>query len=160
VEAKLGGTKVEIHATDFSSADLARAKAAVYNQFEIQRGLPVQLMVKHFKQTPEGFELSPDVRKRVTYQELNLLDPFPISWQYDIIFCRNVLIYFDVQTKKNVLDRMSRLLYKGGCLFLGGTESTLGVTDTLTRVPGHPSGVCCRPADLEAFAASTQRVAA
>ncbi len=158
VEPQLLGTRVEILATDFSTAVLSRAKSGLYNQFEIQRGLPVQLMMKHFKQTPEGFQLNDDVRKRVTFQENNLLDPFPASWQFDIIFCRNVLIYFDVATKKAVLDRMAALLTKGGSIFLGGTESTLGVTDSLVRVPNHPAGLCCKPIDLDVHA-STSRAA-
>ena len=148
LEPQLAGTKVEIIATDFSAQALARAKAGVYNQFEVQRGLPVQLMMKYFRPVPEGFELVPEIRSRVTYQEINLLNPFPAYWQFDVIFCRNVLIYFDVPTKKDVIDRMAKLLDRGGSLFLGGTESTLGVTDSVVRVPNHPSGVFCRKTDL------------
>ncbi|MCC7053398.1 MAG: protein-glutamate O-methyltransferase CheR [Gemmatimonadaceae bacterium] len=147
-ERLLGGVPVEITATDYSAAALARAKAGVYNQFEVQRGLPVTLLVKHFTQVPEGFALKPEIRDRVRFQEINLLDPFPAFWQFDIVFCRNVLIYFDVATKKDVIDRIARTMVRGGCLFLGGTESTLGVTDSVLRVPDHPSGVFCRPADL------------
>lgn len=147
-EHLLGGVKVEITATDFSAAALARAKAAVYNQFEVQRGLPVQLLMKYFAPVPQGFALKPDIRQRVTYHEINLLDPFPSYWQFDIVFCRNVLIYFDVPTKKDVIDRMSRVLTRGGSLFLGGTESTLGITDSVVRVPNHPSGVFCKAGEL------------
>jgi chemotaxis protein methyltransferase CheR len=148
IEAQLGGTKVEILATDYSAAALTRARAGIYNQFEVQRGLPIQLLMKYFTQTPEGFELSPDIRNRVAYQEINLLNPFPGQWQFDIIFCRNVLIYFDVATKKDVIDRMSRLLTRGGSLFLGGTESTLGITESMVRVPNQPSGVFAKPAEV------------
>ena len=148
-EHQLGGVKVEIIATDFSAAALARAKAGVYNQFEVQRGLPIALMMKYFTQTPEGFELKPEIRSRVTFQEINLLQPFPAHWQFDIVFCRNVLIYFDVPTKKDVIDRMARTMVRGASLFLGGTESTLGVTDTVVRVPNHPSGVFCKPNELD-----------
>jgi len=149
LEHQLGGAKVEIIATDFSAAALARAKAGVYNQFEVQRGLPITLMMKYFTQTPEGFELKPEIRSRVTFQEINLLQPFPAHWQFDIVFCRNVLIYFDVPTKKDVIDRMARTMVRGASLFLGGTESTLGVTDTVVRVPNHPSGVFCKPNELD-----------
>ncbi len=149
IERLLGGVKVEIIATDYSSAALARAKAGIYNQFEVQRGLPVTLLMKYFAPVPEGFELKPEIRSRVTYQEINLLEPYPAYWQFDIIFCRNVLIYFDVPTKKDVIDRMARTLTRGGSLFLGGTESTLGVTDSVLRVPNHPSGVFCKPNELE-----------
>lgn len=149
MEAQLAGTKVEILATDFSTAALGRAKAGVYNQFEVQRGLPVQLLVKYFRPHADGFELLPDIRNRVTYQEINLLEPYQSFWHFDIIFCRNVLIYFDVATKKDVIDRMARLLAPGGGLFLGGTESTLGITDSVVRVPGNAGGLFCKPADLE-----------
>lgn len=149
IESQLEGVKVEITATDFSTAALNRAKAGVYNQFEVQRGLPVQLLMKFFTPHPDGFELIPDIRQRVTYREINLLEPFPSFWQFDIIFCRNVLIYFDVATKKDVIDRMASMLVPGGALFLGGTESTLGITDSVVRAPGNASGLFCRPQDLE-----------
>ena len=153
-EHLLGGVKVEILATDFSAAALARARGAVYNQFEVQRGLPVTLLMKHFIQTPNGFELKPDIRNRVTHQEINLLDPYPLYWQFDIIFCRNVLIYFDVPTKKDVLDRMARTLVRGGAMFLGGTESTLGITDSVVRVPNNPSGVLAKANEVELHVAA------
>jgi chemotaxis protein methyltransferase CheR len=150
----LQGTRIEILATDYSTAALARARAGVYNQFEVQRGLPVQLLVKYFTPHPDGFEIIPEIRQRVTYQERNLLDPFPGSWQFDLIFCRNVLIYFDVPTKKDIVDRMAKLLVPGGGLFLGGTESTLGITESVVRVPGHPSGLFCRPQDTGLYASA------
>ena len=153
-EHMLGGAKVEITATDYSAAALARAKAGVYNQFEVQRGLPVTLLMKYFAPVADGFELKADIRSRVQYQEINLLNPYPSYWQFDIIFCRNVLIYFDVPTKKDVIDRLARTLVKGGSLFLGGTESTLGITDSVQRVPNHPSGVFCRDGDQTLILAS------
>jgi chemotaxis protein methyltransferase CheR len=149
MEAQLAGVRVEITATDYSSAALARAKAGIYNQFEVQRGLPVQLLMKYFKPHAEGFELVPEIRNRVTYQEINLLDPFPVSWQFDIIFCRNVLIYFDVPTQKDIIDRMARILTPGGGLFLGGTESTLGITESVVRVTGNAGGLFCKPGDVQ-----------
>ncbi len=154
-EHLLGGAKIEIVATDFSAAALARAKAGVYNQFEVQRGLPVTMLMKYFTPVQEGFELKPEIRNRVSYQEINLLDPYPAYWQFDIIFCRNVLIYFDVPTKRDVIDRMARSLVRGGCLFLGGTESTLGITDSVVRVPNHPSGMFCKPNEIDLHAAAS-----
>jgi chemotaxis protein methyltransferase CheR len=153
-EHMLGGVKVEITATDYSAAALARAKAGVYNQFEVQRGLPIQLMMKYFTQVPDGYAIKPEIRQRVSFQEINLLDPFPSYWQFDIIFCRNVLIYFDVPTKKDVIDRMARLLTSGGSMFLGGTESTLGITDSVVRLPNHPSGMFCRPSEVSMHSTS------
>lgn len=147
-EAALGSLNVEIIATDYSAAALARAKAGVYNQFEVQRGLPIAMLMKHFTQQPDGYALKPSIRDRVTFQEINLLDPYPVAWQFDIVFCRNVLIYFDVATKKDVIDRIAKTMVRGACLFLGGTESTLGVTDSVVRVPNHPAGMFCRAADV------------
>ena len=118
----------------------------------MQRGLPVQLLMKFFRPVSDGFELVPAIRSMVSFQEINLLNAFPTYWQYDVIFCRNVLIYFDVPTKKDVLERMARLLVRGGSLFLGGTESTMGITEALVRVPNHPSGMFCRPAELSLHA--------
>jgi len=137
MEAQLGGARVEIIATDYSSAALARAKAGIYNQFEVQRGLPVQLLMKYFKPHPEGFELSADIRNRVTYQEINLLDPFPVSWQFDIIFCRNVLIYFDAATKTQVLANIANQLQPDGYVYLGGAETVLGLTTRLVPSAGE-----------------------
>lgn len=149
MESALQDVRVDIVATDYSSQALARARNGIYNQFEVQRGLPVQLLVKFFRPVPEGFQVIPELHRRISYQELNLLKPFPAGWQFDIIFCRNVLIYFDVATRRDVLERTAKSLYQGGSVFLGGTESTLGITDALVRVPGQASGVYRRPADLE-----------
>ncbi|MBC7841081.1 MAG: protein-glutamate O-methyltransferase CheR [Gemmatimonadaceae bacterium] len=148
MEAQLAGTEVQITATDYSAATIARARSGIYNQFEVQRGLPVQLLLKFFEPVADGFELLPEIRRRVTFEEYNLLHPFPASWQFDIIFCRNVLIYFDMPTKKDVIDRMAKLLTGGGTLFLGGTESTLGITDSVLRVQRHAAAVFCRPMEL------------
>lgn len=148
MEAQLAGTEVQITATDYSAAVIARARLGIYNQFEVQRGLPVQLLLKFFKPVADGFELLPEIRRRVIFEENNLLHPFPANRQFDIIFCRNVLIYFDVPTKKDVIDRMAKLLTRGGTLFLGGTESTLGITDSVVRVQRHAAGVFCRPTEL------------
>ena len=156
MEAKLEGTRVDILATDFSTAAINRAKAGLYNQFEVQRGLPVQLLMKYFKPIGTDFELTQQIRDRVTYQEINLLNAFPAAWQFDIIFCRNVLLYFDTPTKKDVIDRLAERLVRGGALFLGGTESTLGVTNSVVRVPDHPAGMFCKPAELELHVAAAK----
>ena len=149
MEQELQDTRVEIVATDFSAHALARAKDGIYNHFEVQRGLPVQHLVKFFRPVPEGFQIVPELYRRVSFQEINLLEPFPLGWQFDIVFCRNVLIYFDLATKRDVLERMSRSLHRGGTVFLGGTESTLGITDALARVPGQASSIYRRPVDIE-----------
>jgi chemotaxis protein methyltransferase CheR len=137
-KAALGTTPVEIVASDYSSVQLARARSGVYNHFEVQRGLPVMMLVSHFQQIPDGFRASDDLRKMMTFHERNLLEPFTGLPQFDVIFCRNVLIYFDVQTKADVLQRMAATLTPGGVIILGGSETTLGITDALERrgVPG------------------------
>lgn len=151
MQADLSGTPVEIVATDYSAHAVARAREGVYNQFEVQRGLPVQNLVKYFQPAAQGFQIKPELRQSIRFEEINLLKPFPATWQFDIVFCRNVLIYFDTATKKDVLDRMSRLLFRGGAVLLGGTESTLGVTESLTKMPGTLGGIYCRPADVESL---------
>lgn len=135
----LAGVPVEIVATDYSSATLARARAGIYNQFEVQRGLPVQLLVKYFQQVPTGFQISAELRRMVEFRELNLLQPLTALGMFDIIFVRNVLIYFDTPTKRDVLERIARQLHPGGAVLLGGTENTLGITERLVRQEG--SGV-------------------
>lgn len=149
-EARLEGVRVDILATDFSSQALARAKEGIYNQFEVQRGLPITHLVKFFRQTPQGYQISEDLKKRVQFRETNLLKPFTDLGSFDIIFCRNVLIYFDPATKKDVLERLAKSMYAGGSLLLGGTESTLGITDSLSRVPGMQASVYRRPGDIVA----------
>jgi chemotaxis protein methyltransferase CheR len=145
--AAIGTTKIEILATDFSSPTLARAKEGIYNQFEVQRGLPVQLLVKCFRQVPQGFQIVPELRNQVTFQEGNLLKPFVTNGLFDIIFIRNVLIYFDTPTKKDVLERIVRQLNPGGVVVLGGTENTLGVTDKMVRQAGLTASVYRRQGD-------------
>jgi chemotaxis protein methyltransferase CheR len=122
--------KFEIIGTDLSTEVLDRAKAGLYSQFEVQRGLPVQLLVKYFTKEGDQFRLKEDIRNAVQLKPANLLDPFTGFGTFDIIFCRNVLIYFDEATKRNVLDRMAQLLPDDGYLLLGAAESVVGVTNT------------------------------
>lgn len=122
--------KVEIIGTDLSTEVLERAKAGVYSQFEVQRGLPVQMLVKYFTKEGDQFRLKDDIRSMVQYRPANLLDAYTGFGNFDIIFCRNVLIYFDEAAKKNVLDRMAQLLPDDGFLLLGAAESVVGVTNT------------------------------
>ena len=127
--AKLKGWQVEIVATDISHSVLERAREGVFSQFEIQRGLPVQLLVKHFSQEGEYWRLNQDIRDMVTFKPFNLLqDPSRLG-SFDMVFCRNVLIYFDVATKSQVLHSISTVLAEDGVLFLGSAESTMGLTE-------------------------------
>jgi chemotaxis protein methyltransferase CheR len=146
-EPLLHGLKLDVIATDYSTPTLARARQGTYNQFEIQRGLPVQLLVKYFQPVPEGFQVIKALRDRVAFSEQNLLRPFSSHGQFDVIFLRNVLIYFDVADKADVLNRMAKQLLPGGVVILGGTESTMGITDRLARVEGFVAPVYGRPDD-------------
>ena len=149
-ERQLNGTAVELHATDYAAHAVARAKEGVYNQLEVQRGLPIQLLVRFFSPDPKGFQVKAELRDRVRFSELNLLRPFTSMGLFDVVFLRNVLIYFDVADKKDVLDRISRQLHPGGTVLLGGSENTLGVTDALVRVPSEKAAVYVRPGDTTA----------
>jgi len=150
MEHQLGGTRVEILATDYSSPTIARAREGIFSHFDVQRGLPVQLLVKYFKQVENGYQIADSLRRSITFQEGNLLNSFVNLGNFDIIFCRNVLIYFDTATKRDVMDRAARQLYPGGCMLLGGAESTLGITETLTRQTGLAAPVYRRAADAAA----------
>lgn len=125
--------RIDIIGTDISTQALTRAQAGVYSQFEVQRGLPIQLLMKHFQQVKEGWRIGDELRRWVQFKKLNLLEPFQFLGQFDVIFCRNVLIYFENDLKKNILDRMAKQLVGDGVLILGAAESMMGLTDTFER---------------------------
>jgi chemotaxis protein methyltransferase CheR len=135
--AKLAGWRVEIVGTDISHDALERAKSGLYTQFEVQRGLPIQLLVKYFKQQGDKWQIAPEIRSAVQYRSFNLLTEFASLGGFDVIFCRNVLIYFDQKTKGAILDRMAKLLPADGLLYLGGAETVLGVTERFQPMPGQ-----------------------
>jgi chemotaxis protein methyltransferase CheR len=139
--AKLAGWNIEIVATDISNDILERARAGVYTQFEVQRGLPIQFLVKYFTQNGDKWHIKPELKQGITFKPGNLLENFGILGKFDLIFCRNVLIYFDTPTKGEILGRMHGALNKPGYVVLGGAETVLGVTDKLKPLPNH-SGVC------------------
>jgi chemotaxis protein methyltransferase CheR len=135
--AKLAGWRVDIVGTDISHDALDRARAGIYTQFEVQRGLPIQLLVKYFKQDGDKWQIAPEIRNAVQYRNFNLLSDFASLGSYDVIFCRNVLIYFDQKTKGTILDRMAKLLPSDGLLYLGGAETVLGVTERFQPMAGQ-----------------------
>jgi chemotaxis protein methyltransferase CheR len=126
---KLTGWRVEILGTDLSLEVLEKAKAGLYSQFEVQRGLPIQMLVKHFTQTGDTWQISPEIRGMVQYKPLNLLADFAHLGNFDVVFCRNVLIYFDQETKIGVLNRIARMLEPDGYLVLGAAETVVGLTE-------------------------------
>jgi chemotaxis protein methyltransferase CheR len=129
--ARLAGWQVQIVATDISTEVLEKAKAGIYNQFEVQRGLPIQLLVKYFKQNGDQWQISPQIRSMVDYRPLNLIKEFGHLGTFDIIYCRNVLIYFDKPTKTDVLHRLANAMASDGALLLGAAETVIGLTDAL-----------------------------
>lgn len=134
-DAVLAGWRVEIVATDISEGVLEKARSGIYSQFEVQRGLPIQLLVQHFKQVGEVWQLNPDIRAMVQYRQLNLLRDFAHLGKFDIIFCRNVLIYFDQAAKIDVFSRMMKTNESDGYLFLGAAETVVGLTDVYRPCP-------------------------
>lgn len=134
---RLPGWITEILGVDLDTKILKRAEEATYSQFEVQRGLPVQMLVKYFDQSAQSWRLKPQVRNMVKFRRCNLLEPFSDLGNFDVIFCRNVLIYFDTPTKRNVLGRLADQLAGDGFLFLGGAETVLGITDRFVPSPGR-----------------------
>ena len=151
MSAALAGWRVEIIATDLSQEVLEKSKAGVYSQFEVQRGLPIQLLVKHFKQNGELWQISPEIRAMVQHRQLNLLHDFSQLGTFDVIFCRNVLIYFDQDTKINIFGRLAKSMEADGFLVLGAAETVVGLTDVFKPFPDkrglyRPSGARTAPA--------------
>jgi chemotaxis protein methyltransferase CheR len=135
--SRLAGWRVEIIATDISEAVLAKARAGIYSQFEVQRGLSTQQLLRYFTQVRNDWQLNAAIRSRVTFRNFNLLDDFSILGHFDLIFCRNVLIYFEPDRKADVLNRMSRILAEDGVIALGASESVLGLSTRLVSHPQH-----------------------
>jgi chemotaxis protein methyltransferase CheR len=132
---QLEGWRVNIVATDISEEVLAKARKGVYTQLEVNRGLPVSYLVKYFQKSGLEWQIKEPIRQMVSFRQLNLVKPISGVPMADIVFIRNVLIYFDLDTKRAVLESIRRLLRPDGYLFLGGAETTLNVNDNYSRVP-------------------------
>lgn len=141
-DAQIKGWRIEILGTDISTEILEKAKAGVFSQFEVQRGLAIQMLVKYFQQQGEKWRIDSSLRSMVQFKEFNLLDDPRGLGQFDVIFCRNVLIYFDQATKTKVLDRLSRIMAPDGFLYLGGAETVLGISDRFSPLPGQRGLYC------------------
>jgi chemotaxis protein methyltransferase CheR len=131
----LAGWRIEILATDLSQGVLEKSRAGIFSQFEVQRGLPIQMLVKHFTQAGELWQLNADIRAMVMHRQLNLLQDFSHLGSFDIIFCRNVLIYFDAGTKAEVFGRLAQAIEPDGILLLGAAESVVGISDAFKPYP-------------------------
>jgi chemotaxis protein methyltransferase CheR len=148
--AQTAGRVMEILGTDLSREQLRRAQAGLYTQFEVQRGLPVQMLVRYFRKEGTHWRIAQALRDAVQFREWNLITDLQPLGQFDVVFCRNVLIYFDQPTKSRVLEAIGRQMATDGLLYLGGAESVLGLTDQFVALPGE-RGVF-RPAGRRAAA--------
>lgn len=129
--------RIEILATDISAEVVGRAKEGCFSQFEVQRGLPIRALMTHFTQEGTRWRIKPALRAMVRFEERNLLAETAALGRFDVIFCRNVLIYFDPPTKTRVLEMMARQLAPDGVLYLGAAETVIGLTERLAPIPGE-----------------------
>ena len=147
LRGQIGARPVEILGTDLSREQLVRAQSGIYSQFEVQRGLPMTMLVKHFSKDGANWQISAALRAMVSFREWNLLaDPRPLG-MFDVVFCRNVLIYFDQPTKARVLNAIAKQMTPDGLLYLGGAETVLGITDRFAAVPGERGVYALAPAN-------------
>ena len=131
----IAGWRIDIIATDLSTEVLEKAKSGIYSQFEVQRGLPITMLIKYFTQVGECWQIAPDLRAMVQFKPLNLLSDFAHLGTFDLVLCRNVLIYFDQPTKVGVLERIARITERDGYLILGAAETVVGLTDSFKPLP-------------------------
>ena len=161
----LAGWRTEIVATDLSLGVLEKSKAGVFSQFEVQRGLPIQMLVKYFTQNGELWQLNAEIRSMVQHRQLNLLQDFSHLGMFDIIFCRNVLIYFDQPTKANIFERIARMLEPDGVTGAGGGRirgrhhQCLQALSGTARALSSERGAGCAPRSLDPVPQTLRAVA-
>jgi len=136
-KARISGWRIEIVGTDLSAEMVERSRAGIYTQFEVQRGLPITHLVKYFKQNGDKWQISQEIRAMAQFREFNLLSDLSSLGQFDVVFCRNVLIYFDQPTKGKVLEAIAKQMPADGVLYLGGAETVLGITNKFKPVEGQ-----------------------
>jgi len=124
---QLADWKITILATDLSPTVLKVARLGHYSQFEVNRGLPASYLIKYFSKKEDRWHISPKLKQNIQFTSMNLIQPWPILPPFDLVFIRNVMIYFDVETKKLILNRIRNCLLPHGYLFLGGSETTLNL---------------------------------
>jgi chemotaxis protein methyltransferase CheR len=134
---ELLGWTLDFTATDISNEVLEKARAGTYSQFEVNRGLPAQLLVKYFDAEAGNWRIKEKLRQKVKFEHMNLIAPWPTRPPLDVVFLRNVLIYFDVEVKKQILGRIRAALAPDGFLFLGGAESTVNLDSSFKPVRAH-----------------------
>jgi chemotaxis protein methyltransferase CheR len=136
-QAKLANARVELSASDISERALERARGGLYTQFEVQRGLPIRLLVRHFEKVDDQWSLSPRIRQMVRWRRINLLADLRSLGRFDVIFCRNVIASFDEPTRRRVLDQLANALPEDGCLVLGADETLGGASERLKPIAGR-----------------------
>jgi chemotaxis protein methyltransferase CheR len=136
---RLTGWTIEILATDLSRRAIESARQGLYSQFEVQRGLPITLLLRYFQRAGDRWQINEFLRSRVNFREFNLLSDYRALGTFDAIFCRNVLIYFDVPSKRDILARLSRTLAPDGFLLMGSAETVIGLSDTFVPHQEHPT---------------------
>lgn len=146
-ECELTGWTFRVDATDISEQALKRTREGIYSQLEVQRGLPVKKLIKHFNKLDDGnYQVKPHMKQPLSVQKMNLFEPFSRPYPYDIIFLRNVLIYQNVENKKKILDKIYNVLEPGGFLMLGNGESMIGIDNGFERIQLDKSTVFQKPA--------------
>ena len=140
----LAGWRVRLIASDLSSAILRKAQEGLFNQTEVNRGLPMPLLLKYFSKVGLQWQIREDIRKMVEFREVNLVETWPMLPTMDIVFLRNVLIYFSPETKATILNKVQRIMRADGSLFLGGAETTMNLDTNFIRVPVGKA-ICYRP---------------
>lgn len=134
LEEQLETWTLDILGTDFSAKVLERARSGLYQQIEVNRGLPASLLVKHFRRTGLDWQLSDTVRRMVRFETIDLRKSMSALGPFDLVFCRNVMIYFDNETKRKIMKEIHGTLTKGGWLLLGGAESAFGLEEWFERI--------------------------
>jgi chemotaxis protein methyltransferase CheR len=137
---ELANWEITFHATDISRTMLDRCREGLFSQIEVNRGLPAALLVKWFRQDGNRWRIDDRLRAMIAFKPLNLAEPWPSMPAFDLIFLRNVMIYFDVETKRDILRKMTRVLRPDGSLVLGGSETTLNLSDAFQRVESLKGG--------------------
>jgi chemotaxis protein methyltransferase CheR len=133
LENGLSDWNIQILGTDFSSQVLERARSGKFQQIEVNRGLPAALLVKHFRRSGVDWQLSEQVRRMARFEMIDLRKSMRALGPFDLVFCRNVMIYFDARTKKEILKELHGTLFRGGWLLLGGAETAFGVEEWFER---------------------------
>ena len=136
---RLTGWNVEILATDLSRRAIESARQGLYSQFEVQRGLPITMLLRYFQRVGDRWQINEFLRSRINFREFNLMSDFRSLGTFDAIFCRNVLLYFDVATKRDILARLARALAPDGFLLMGSAETVIGLSQAFIPHQEHPT---------------------